>query len=1103
MAALFLGLLAWPGPAFAADDPAGMDFFEKKIRPLLADRCYGCHSARAPKVRGGLRLDSRDGMLAGGSSGPAIVPGNPDRSLLIKGVRYTDPDLKMPPKGRLSREEVADLEAWVKRGAPAPHAEASGSHTTRPHWAFERPKDVPLPQVRRQDWCKSPIDPFILARLEAKGLQPAAPADKRTLLRRVTYDLTGLPPTPEEVDAFLADNSSEAFAHVVDRLLASPRYGERWGRHWLDLVRYTDDFDEAWRYRDWVVGAFNGDMPYDRFVAEQIAGDRVPAGEPGAVNADGIVATTMLSLGPWGGIDRKKRMADIVDDQIDTVGRTFLGLTLACARCHDHKFDPIPTADYYGLAGIFYSSRVISDTVYLSHGTHRLRVPLVPPAEVEKHNRHMARVHEAEKRLQGEADRDYAAFAESLLPRTGEYLQAAWEYQARPADQAGVSVQDFASKRKLQPFALDLWVQYLGGGRLGEIRRLHVPVRNYDGEVGVHVWGAHAERPWWGVNSNHHEVGIETWLLPPRTTSMNPGVEGGAVAWKSPFTGRVRVTGRLTDADPHDGVGVSWVVDLVSGRVRHELSSGSMPNGGDLRLDQGRHPERLAAVDVKAGDVLSLGMWLRESDAHYDITNVEFTVSRLDGPGTWDLTHDVIDNLLDGNPHRDSQGNAGVWSFWDLAGSGRKDRMPAVDHALAAVEPLVAEVTAGKRDRAALAQAARTFQAMIDLAGPDSPLVHDLTGARSPFWVRERDDAKYLPEAARNALAKRSAEVEALRNSTPPLPCANGAQEGGPRFSLFPGVGDVRIHVRGSYSNLGPRVPRHFPRVLAGDRQPPITSGSGRLELARWVGSADNPLTARVMVNRIWQHHFGEGIVRTPSNFGRRGTPPTHPELLDWLARRFVESGWSVKAVHRLILLSAAYQESSRPTPELLHADPDNLLFGRMNRRRLEAEALRDGLLAVCGRLEETRGGPAADPHGTRRMLYLKVARSDRSGFGTLFDAADASMHVEKRTTSTVAPQALSLLHGPLVLEGLQQLTSRPEVAKGAPAERVQALYRVIFGRKATPEEVAVGCRFTESLTAEPAAPAKGAEMEKVAPLGPWETYAQALLLSNEFLFVD
>jgi hypothetical protein len=1091
------------GNVGASEDPASVEFFETKIRPVLAERCYACHSTKAKKVRGGLRLDTRETILQGGDSGPALVPGQPDKSLLIKAIRYDDPALQMPPKRRLSAPEVADFETWVKRGAPVPRTRTADKPAADKdkHWAFQAPKAPPLPEVRHKEWVQNPIDRFILARLEAKGLTPAEPADKRTLLRRVSYDLIGLPPTPEEMDAFLADQSSDAFAKVVDRLLASPRYGERWGRHWLDLVRYTDDFDETWRYRDWVVKAFNDDLPYNHFIVSQIAGDRLPAPSPGEVNTDGIVATTLLSIGPWGGIDRKKRMADIVDDQVDTVGRSFLGLTLACARCHDHKFDPLSSADYYGLAGIFYSSRVISDTVYLSHQTPRLRIPLVPPAEVEKHRRHMARVREMEKKLEREVEARYAAFARSLLPQSAQYLLAAWEYQNRPADQANVSTEEWAKKRKLRPFALAQWIDYLGGSRLGESHLLDRPVRDYDGEPGVHVWGASAERPWWGVNSTEKEVPIETWLLPPRTVSMNPGVEGGAAAWKSPFAGRVRIAGRLTDADPHDGSGVAWVIDQTGSGGKRELSSGTLPNGGSRTLAEGRNPDRLTSVAVKPGDVISLGMWLASGDAHYDITNVEFTITRLDGPGEWNLKRDVMDNLLEGNPHRDSQGNAGVWAFYNLAGSNRKQRMPAVDAALEAWHQAVAAIAAGKLDWAGLEKAAREFQHAVEKGGPDGPLAWDLTGIRSPFWVNQRDDAQYLSAEARDVLAKRAAEVEQLKNSAPPLPCAHGAQEGGVRFSLFPGFQDVRIHVRGSYERLGKRVPRHFPKALAGDHQPPIQSGSGRLELARWIASADNPLTARVMVNRIWQHHFGEGIVRTPSNFGKLGTPPTHPELLDYLATQFVASGWSVKAMHRMVLLSAAYRQSSKVRPESLRLDPNNLLFGRMNRRRLEAEALRDGLLSVCGCLDLRAGGPAdGDAQSTRRMLYLRNSRSDHSGFGTIFDAADASIQVEKRTVSTVAPQALFLMNSPLIAEKVGSLIQRPEIAgKKKVEERIQALYRLLFNRRATAEEMTVGRRFIESLT-DQSAPKKSGD---ASPLGPWEAYAQALLLSNEFLFVD
>ncbi len=1102
----------------APEDREGLDFFEKKIRPVLVERCYECHSKQAKKLRGGLYLDSRAGMLEGGNSGPVIVPGDPDQSQLIKAIRYTDQELKMPPKQRLSAQQVADFEAWVRTGAPDPRTQVAGDANgadvgrARRQWAFQAPKDPPIPKVRRQDWVKNPIDRFILAKLEEKGLQPAPAADKRTLLRRATYDLLGLPPKPEEIEAFLADESADAFAKVVDRLLASPRYGERWGRHWLDLVRYTDDFDEAWRYRDWVVKAFNEDMPYDGFIANQIAGDLLPAA--GAVNADGIVATTMLAIGQWGGIDRKKRLTDIVDDQIDTIGRSFMGLTVACARCHDHKFDPVTSADYYGLAGIFFSSRIIPEKGYLSHGTARLRIPLVPPSEVEKHKQHKARLDELEQKLQTAVEKHYTEFAGSLLPQTARYLRAAWEYQNRPADQAKVSVEEFASSRWLYPFALTQWVDYLGGSRLGDYHLLEMPVRDFDGEAGIEAWRVRAERPWWAVNTTKNEVAIETFTLPSGTISVNPGTEGGAVGWKSPIAGTVRITGKLTDADPDDGVGVTWVIDHASDTARRELSSGSMPNGGVRRLDQGRTPERLMAVQVKPGDMIYLHVRLREGDAHYDITNVELKISCLDSSAEWDLARDARSNFLAENPHRDGLGHAAVWHFYDTTGSERLKRMPAVEPllkrfvgwpGLSPRSPGASSSGASRtqprppqRDGSALEMAAQEFQRGIEAAGPERALVQDLTGIRSPFWVNNRDDAKYLSSESQMALAKLADELKTLKDSAPPLPSAHGIQEGGIRYSLYPGIQDVPIHIRGSYERLGQRVPRHFPEVLATDKQTAIRSGSGRLELARWLGSADHPLTARVMVNRIWQHHFGEGIVRTPSNFGAKGEPPTHPELLDYLARRFVESGWSIKTMHRLMLLSDAYQQSSKAGRP--GSDPDNRLFGRMNRQRLEAEELSDSLLAVSDCLDDSQGGPAnGDPLSPRRMLYLSASRSDRAGFRALFDAADPSIHVEKRTASTVAPQALFLMNSPLIVDKVSRLVNRPEVVAAAELDkRIQALYRLVFGRHATEEEVKLGRRFIEAL------PAKTAEPKQETPaLGPWEAYAQALLLSNEFLFVD
>jgi hypothetical protein len=897
-----------------------------------------------------------------------------------------------------------------------------------------------------------------------------------------------LPPEPTEVEAFLADRSPDAFAKVVDRLLASPRYGERWARHWLDLVRYTDEFDEVWRYRDWVIRAFNEDMPYDRFILHQVAGDHLPAPTPGAVNADGIVATAMLAIGPWGGIDRPKRLADIVDDQIDAIGRSFLGLTIACARCHDHKFDPISTADYYGLAGFFFSSRILSDTAYLSHTAPRLKITLATAAEVEEHRRGMVVVERLEDRLQSAVDRHYAAFARSLVPRLADYLLATWDYQNRPAGQARLSVEEFAKRRGLQEFALRRWIDYLGGPRAGGFHLLDQPVRDFDGEAGVLVWRAAAERPWWAYNSTEHDVPIETFLLPPRSVSVNPGVEGGSVGWKSPIAGTVRITGRLTDGDPHDGAGVAWAIDQITRQGRSELSSGVLPNGGSKRLDQGRLASRLGSVRVEPGDVIQLQVALAKGDAHYDITNVELTITSQDRSAEWDLARDVGSNFLAGNPHGDSRGNPGVWQFDDMAGSHRAGRMPAVDRLLAD-----RDTASAAGDRSIIDEAARKSAKAVAAAGPEDPLVRDLTGVNSPFWVKDRDDQRYLSTEARAELQKTSSELETVRGRVLSLSYSLGIQDGGLRYGPYPGIQDARIYIRGSYSQPGRRVVRHFPEVLAGQQPPSITAGSGRLELARWIARPDNPLFARVMVNRIWQHHFSAGIVRTPSNFGRKGERPTHPELLDWLACRFVESGWSVKAMHRLMMLSAAYQRSSEAPTKLLDADPENRLWGRMNRRRLEAEELHDGLLALAGRLQERFGGPAeSGPASRRRLIYLGTSRSERSDFGSIFDRANPALHVERRTISTVAPQALYLMNHPWVLEQARGLARRLEVAAQTnPARRVAILHRLVYGRPATDEEIAWGREFLATAP-------KGQDAQ-----APWDLYAQALLLTNEFLFVD
>jgi hypothetical protein len=762
----------------AEPDAAGIEFFEKEVRPLLVEKCQECHGAR-PKIKGGLNLMSRAALLKGGDSGPAVVAGKPEESLLIKALQYVDPP-RMPPKAKLQDREIAIFTRWVKMGAPWPATTdvkpiAAGkafeiTPEQRSFWAFQPMSKPTPPQVKDTAWPRSELDCFVLAALEkeGKGLKPAKQADRRTLIRRATFDLTGLPPTPEEIDAFLKDDSSEAFARVVDRLLASPHYGERWGRHWLDVIRYTDSFDardnfglgdisEAWRYRDWVVQAFNRDLPYDQFVTQQLAGDILH--DPKQADWSGVVATSVLAMGNWGGgdADKEKLLTDIADDQVDLVGRAFMGLTLACARCHDHKFDPISTADYYGLAGIFFSTHILPNVGAKTAGPPMLRIPMASKEEV-------ARREVYDKQLQG--------------------LEA----------------------------------------------------------------------------------------------------------------------------------------------------------------------------------------------------NLKF--------------------------------------------------------------------------------------------------------------LREKADEQKLTPEAKASLMKLTQELDQFKKQMPaPLPFTQGAQEGGVPGSPHAGVHDVRVHVRGRYDRLGELVPRRFPVIVAGEKQTPMSKGSGRLDLARWLTSPEHPLTARVMVNRIWQGHFGQGIVRTPGNFGKLGERPTHPELLDYVARRFIGHGWSMKRLHREIMLSSAYQQSSTADAETLKADPDNRLLGRMNRRRLEAEAVRDNLLAVAGRLDRQQGGKAVrDFNNPRRTIYQMTIRSDRSGFGPLFDAADPTAIIGRRTVSTVAPQALFMLNHPFVLEQAKTIAAKARAEKPEDGQRLEALYVRLYGRRPSAEELRIGKDFLS----------RSGPAEKA-----WEEYCQILLCANEFIYVD
>lgn len=779
--------------AMAAEPPSETEFFENRIRPLLMDACIDCHGAK--KQKGDLRLDSRAGWQKGGASGAVIVPGKPDDSLLVTAVRYWDKDLQMPPKHALDPAEVNDLIEWVKRGAPDPRTEAPAADAApkaaegidfekgRQHWAFKPVQTPALPVVQDKEWPRNEVDLFTLHGMEKAGVKPAPDADRRTLLRRVTYDLTGLPPTPAEIEAFEKDTTPDAFARVVDRLLDSPRYGERWGRHWLDVVRYADtcgnasDYPvpQAYKYRNYVLQAMNDDLPFDQFVREQIAGDLLPAASE-AERQRHIVATGYLAMARhFAGGDGEPHLT--LEDAIDNTGRAFLGLSITCARCHDHKFDPISSRDYYALYGIF------SSTVF---------------------------------------------------PHPGS------EGKSRPAN-----------------------------------------------------------------------------LIPLVAKS---------------------------DADAADKA----------------------------------RAEELAAIE---------------------------------------------------------------------------EEKKAADEAKAAAEK-----------------------------EPETPEKKARVDAATQAAAEVREKRKRVSE-------------------TPLYPLAYAVSERAE-------AANARLQVRGDPKRLGEEVPRGFLQVLGGQTLPAEQKGSGRLELARWITDPANPLTARVFVNRLWQHHFGRGLVATSNDFGTRGQAPSHPELLDFLARRFIESGWSIKAMHRLLLLSHTWQlASSSGDPE---QDPTNALWSRAERRRLDAESIRDTMLFVSGDLDFAPGGEHPFPavhtwnftqHNQffalydtrRRAVYQMQQRLRKHPFFALFDGADTNSSTAARATSTTPLQSLFGMNDKFAHECADRFGAHLAALTPDEAKRIELAFLTLYARPPEPEETAMAAAYLMQLRDKKNLPTEQA----LASL------ARVLLSANEFLFID
>jgi hypothetical protein len=813
-------------PAQAKGDEADT-FFELKIRPVLAGTCFKCHGGE--KVSNGLRVDSREALVKGGKHGPAIVPGKPDKSLLVQAIRQTHAEIKMPPDRKLPDAVADDFVIWVKNGAswPPTHTFKSGKH-----WAFEPVRKV-TPPDDASGWSSNAIDRFIHVKRQAAGLKPVASADKRILIRRVTFDLIGLPPTPEEVQVFLADDSPGAFGKVVDRLLASPRYGERWGRHWMDVARYADTagdnadypIPEARLYRDYIIDAFNADKPYDQFVKEQLAGDILAKQGPRQQYAERVIATGFLALSRRYATAPYELWHLTLEDTIETTGRAFMGLTLRCARCHDHKFDPVTKEDYYALYGIFASTQF--------------------------------------------------------------------------------------------PWA--------GGEEFQSMKR-----------------------------PREHFVPV----LPPDQ----------AASRMQPFQARVK---------------------QIEADIR------------GLEVD-GPLPRYLAELD---------------------------------------------------------------------------QRLAAKAHSIQHQEARRQNADALKAERATL--------------------------------QRERDRTNAQIQAKLSPLRERRHQL--LRASLPPgLPGAYAVQEGTPV--------DAYVQIRGEVSERGPVVKRGAPRFLTGDAPLSIpTSSSGRLQLADWLTRPEHPLTARVMVNRIWQHHFGKGVVVTPSNFGLRGEEPTHPELLDWLAARFVEGGWSIKAMHRLILLSKTYQLASSHDAANAAKDPANRWYWRSDRRRLDAEQIRDALLAVSGKLERSRPGPHPFPpidkwvwtqHNpfkdvyptNHRSVYLMTQRFQRHPYLALFDGPDTNTTTARRATSTVPLQALFLMNSTFMRDQTEGFARRLMAASKDDTRRLALAHQLAWSRPATSKEIQRGQDYLSACEKELAR--TGAPRDRLE-LEAWTSYVRVLISANEFVYLD
>ncbi|MFN0103264.1 MAG: PSD1 and planctomycete cytochrome C domain-containing protein [Bryobacteraceae bacterium] len=898
--------------------PGSPEFFETKVRPVLATSCFGCHTETA---MGGLRLDSPEALVKGGKRGAALTPGAPEKSLLITAVKHADPNLKMPMGNKLKDNEIADLEAWVKAGAVWPKAAVSnnpkgadGKFILRPEsrnfWSFAPLKEPSAPAVKDTKWARTAIDKFVLAKLESEGIKPVRPASKRDLIRRAALDLTGLPPTFEEIEAFEKDAAPDAFAKVVDRLIASPHYGERWGRAWLDIARYGEDdyrslnpfprgyrpYPNAFAYRDWVINALNDDLPYDQFVKAQLAGDLL---DP-KTRHQTLPATGFLGLGPWyydnGAFEITR--ADERHDRVDVITRGFMGITVGCARCHDHKYDPVPQTDYYALAGVFYN------TIYEEY-------PLAPKSVVVEFQKLEEDLDREQKILQ-EANQGLSNdLSRSLAFQVSNYLQGLWEI-AGPQKK---KIEAVVETRKLDFELMDRWIKYMAK-----------PTKKYKNKD---EWQAMMKKP-------------ASTMLEAK---------------------------KLAD---------KFQEEIIAAMLeRNELEAeNKVIVAKDL---EGTKPKKRTdkPSNFTSFKDFNPGSWLRLKSLPEEENNFWTEIFQRELPEADDPNAMMAMGMRQTTP--------GVllfrgWGLESRVGSEAQTRLKSIQGGIDALRKKIET---------------------------KFPFIHGVRDAEDPAGIK--------------------------------------------------------LHFRGDPTNLvGPDLPRHFLSVLSPGEPAPFAKGSGRLELAEAI--VKQPVTSRVIVNRIWKAHFGTGIVDTPSNFGMSGERPANPELLEYLAASFVKNGMSQKKLHREIMLSAVYQLSADNDVTAFAKDSGNRLYWRANRKRMDAEQIRDSIMYVSGNLDTAVGGPAADltPAMLRRTVYGKVSRYKLDEYLQLFDFPSPNLSAEKRFITTVPSQRLFLMNSDFMQIEAEELAKKV-AAEANNRERIRKAYRLVLGRDATEEEIVLGAEYLKT----------------------------------------